>query len=87
MLISATAHYAKFANDVLPAVQSETSLNDKDQSPLGLLKALEDLNPRPRIHEALKQTLEQPRRHRKVCGANVNEIIGEIEEFLQRRCK
>ena len=79
MLISSTAHYGKFGDAVLRAIE-ETDGVDLD-SPESVFTKMADLNARPLMHRALVDSVLKPRRHHKVLEPSLPSIIAEIQEF------
>ena len=78
MIVSATAHYSKFAHDVLKGLGQLLSSHD----PRELFARLRKLNARPALHVNLESVLERPQIHKTVCPADINTMMREIESFL-----
>lgn len=82
VILASTAHYSKFSNDVLSALDPHNSDEFSSMSPQDLLNRLEDLHPRPTVHKALKDSLSQPLVHMTVCKPNVVKIKHQIYHFM-----
>ena len=82
MIINSTAHYGKFAPEVLTALGKD--ITGIESSPGKMYEALERLGPRPGMHENLRRSTEKPVLHRTVLESNMNEVTAEVEAFLSR---
>jgi len=82
MVISATAHYSKFADNVLKALGKEQGSSD----PLVVMSELRRLEPHPPMHQQLEDAMKKPEIHNKVCEADVQTIKEHIEIFLRNQC-
>ncbi|XP_078595023.1 threonine synthase-like 1 [Branchiostoma floridae x Branchiostoma japonicum] len=80
MLLASTAHYCKFAPDVLTALGTSLPTN----SPVALFQALQALNPRPFLHGQLSKDIERPKKHKTVLEADRSQVITEMEGFMRR---
>ncbi|XP_077979158.1 threonine synthase-like 1 [Glandiceps talaboti] len=80
MVITATAHYAKFASDVLNSLGQQTLTED----PATLFQQLDMLNPKPRLHQELSNVIHQSSTHKCVIEANMNDVIKEVCSFIER---
>ena len=80
MIVSATAHYSKFAHDVLKGLGQLPSSHD----PRELFARLHKLNARPAMHVNLESVIGRPQIHKTVCPADVNTVMDEIGSFLKR---
>ncbi|XP_071961057.1 threonine synthase-like 1 [Antedon mediterranea] len=79
MVICSTAHYGKFASDVLTALEGSVDADD----PVTLFRQLKDFNPYPMMHLELEESIRRPKMHTQVLSANVNEIISELKHFIK----
>ncbi|XP_066285764.1 threonine synthase-like 1 [Branchiostoma lanceolatum] len=77
-LLASTAHYCKFAPDVLTALGKSLPTN----SPMALFQALQGLNPQPSLHGQLRKDIQRPRRHQTVLEADRSQIVTEMESFM-----
>lgn len=76
MLISATAHPGKFANDVLKIINGETA----NLSPAEMVLALVKHSPRPVVHRSLLKTLEKHFTYGSLtCDADYESIVTQVE--------
>lgn len=83
ILVAGTAHFGKFAADVLQALNATQQAVDYSQlHPLQLMEELDKFQGRPHSHNGLVQSLNKPRIHERVVEANVNTVVGEIYDFL-----
>jgi threonine synthase len=80
MILSATAHYSKFAHDVLGALGKTPLSND----PLTLIRELERLGPHPPTHQRLEDAMHKPEIHKNVCRASVQTIKENLEASLRK---
>lgn len=80
MVISATAHYSKFAHDVLRGLGEFPSSHD----PTDLFTSLHKLKARPVMHANLESVIKRPQVQKAVCEADVSRVMKEIESFLKR---
>ena len=80
MIVSATAHYSKFAHDVLKGLGQFPSSHD----PRELFARLHKLNARPALHVNLESVIGRPQIHNTVCPADINAVMDEIGSFLKR---
>ncbi|XP_031566316.1 threonine synthase-like 1 [Actinia tenebrosa] len=78
LIISATAHYSKFAKDVLGALGKEPVSNE----PLTLMRELQRLDPRPGMHKRLGNDVRRPEIHKSICQASLEAIKTTLETFL-----
>ncbi|XP_067683799.1 threonine synthase-like 1 [Haliotis asinina] len=81
MLISGTAHYAKFADSVLPFLGQMTSSEDGSVSDL-IRKSLE-LKPRPAMHRDLKDMTTKPVVHRGTSSADYESVKRHVRDFVE----
>lgn len=79
MVISATAHYGRFAYSVLKALGKDRGT----KNPLALIEELQLLQPNPSIHKQLVEALKKPEIHNQVCTAGVLAVKEHIETFLK----
>ncbi|XP_006811616.2 threonine synthase-like 1 [Saccoglossus kowalevskii] len=79
MVIASTAHYAKFATEVLQCIGLDTPSDD----PIRLFKQLAALNPRPGMHQELNNALHKPVHHSGVIDGNLNDVVSEIIRFIK----
>ena len=77
LLLCATAHYGKFASDVLASLGYDISTDF-------LFGKLEGSTGLPTMHQELARSLRKPCLHRGVVGPNVNEIVDEMKSFVGR---
>ena len=82
LLIGGTAHYAKFAPDVLKAVHGSGDYSN--MSPDSLLNSLRQLSAQPLMHGELEKCIARPVVHTNVCSPDVNNIINELYSFAER---
>ncbi|XP_006010388.1 threonine synthase-like 1 [Latimeria chalumnae] len=82
VIISSTAHYAKFAPAVLQALKvAEINCNPLDQ-----LQLLNTLNPLPPVHLTLLETLKKAKMHKsQVCAADLSTLMDHAENVLQQK--
>ena len=80
MIVSSTAHYSKFAYDVLRGLGQFPSSHD----PGKLFANLRMLGPLPAMHSNLEVVVNRPQLHNAKCEADVNAIMNEIQKFLNR---
>lgn len=80
MIVSSTAHYSKFAFDVLRGLGQFPSSHD----PGKLFANLRKLGPLPAMHSNLEVVVNRPQLHNAQCKADVNAIMNEIQKFLNR---
>ena len=86
LLVASTAHYSKFAEDILTALDNKPPLNNgRKQNAHALCELLSKRVKRPGPHEVLLDTISRTPVHNLIIDANVNVIQQEIEAFLQRR--
>ena len=81
MVISATAHYSKFGENVLRALGKDQWSSD----PLALMTELQMLGAHPNMHGHLDDAMKKPELHGKVCKADVQAIKEQIEIFLLKK--
>lgn len=81
MLIASTAHYGKFAADVL---NSLGLCNNGDNNPVEMLETLSKLKARPIMHKQLLNSIKKPRRHHTVLEPNLTNIISEVKSFAKQ---
>jgi len=85
MLISSTAHYAKFPEDVLSAVEGvATSPNQNLPNLFSKLNGLKECT-RPNRHYILEEKVSQEILHKTVLQASITNIENEILSFIQLR--
>ncbi|XP_072181603.1 threonine synthase-like 1 [Diadema setosum] len=82
MLICSTAHYGKFASDVLTSLGHQAT--DKDR-PEMLLTKLGELDPRPHPHLNLERSVRNPRIHKRVVEASLDAVVKEVKDFVLSR--
>ncbi|KAJ7379450.1 Threonine synthase-like 1 [Desmophyllum pertusum] len=80
MIISATAHYSKFARDVLKGLRHVPIASD----PVELLASLRRLHARPTAHDNLESAVRRPHVQKAICNADVSTVMDEIYCFLRR---
>lgn len=80
LIISATAHYSKFAYDVLKGLRQLPTSHD----PVELFASLRKVATRPAPHRRLENAISRPQVHKTVCEANVSTVMDEIDRFLSR---
>ena len=80
MILSATAHYSKFAYDVLTGLRQYPS----SHHPAELFSSLRKLDARPPLHASLEFVVSRPKLQTTVCDANICTLMKEIEIFLKR---
>ncbi|MBN3302670.1 THNS1 protein, partial [Amia calva] len=80
VVISSTAHHAKFA----PAVLQALKFQDATGSPLDQLSLLSSLGSQPPMHAALLKSLRGSEKQKhKVCVANFDSLSDEVENVIQ----
>ncbi len=52
-------------------------------SVLDYMQALEEFEPRPKMHTALVNSVLRPRTHRKVCDSKLDAIVSQLEKFVK----
>ena len=77
MLISATAHYAKFAPSILRALNKPIV-----RDPKTLFQVLESLKPCPNVHEALRDGVLRERQHHDICKADRSDVIQQVKRYI-----
>ena len=82
LLIAGTAHYAKFAPDVLGAIHGGKHYSD--MSPARLLSLLQELKPNPLMHGELQKCIERSVVHETVSEPDVTNIVNELYRFVER---
>jgi threonine synthase len=80
MLISSTAHYGKFASDVVQIVGG----SEVDASPPKMLNDLGQFAKLPRPHQQLLDVVTRDPVHKVTVGADLSEVKAEIKAFLAR---
>jgi len=80
MIISATAHYSKFAYDVLKGLRRFPTSHD----PVELFASLHKLKARPAMHENLESVVRRPQVQKTVCEADISTVKDAIESFLRQ---
>ncbi|XP_064632577.1 threonine synthase-like 1 [Lineus longissimus] len=80
LVIAATAHYAKFAPDVLKSLGAST-----EGSPSEMLDTLEQIGGKPIMHRRLKETLLRERVHKTMCSPMKGEILKELISFADKQ--
>ncbi|KAK6490282.1 threonine synthase-like 1 [Huso huso] len=80
VVIASTAHYAKFA----PAVLKALKFKEVTANPLHQLELLRSLGSLPSVHNTLLESLkEEDKQKHKVCEADHNALIHQVETFIQ----
>lgn len=79
VLISATAHPAKFAENVLGAIKPAESFKDRD-----ILSIMESVCGEQARHEGIWGLREKKEKHTASCKGNEDSIAQEIETFLAK---
>ena len=80
LIISATAHYSKFAHDVLKGLRHFPTSHD----PVELFASLSKVAASPAPHRILENAIGRPQVHKTVCRADVSTVMDEIVCFLSR---
>lgn len=80
LIISSTAHYSKFAYDVLKGLSKLPA----SQGPLDLFGSLNKLGANPSAHANLETVVKRDQKQNTTCLAETSVIIKEIEAFLSR---
>ena len=80
LVISATAHYSKFAQDVLQGLRKFSSTCD----PVELFASLRKITTRPAAHKRLEMSVRRPQVQKTVCKADDTTVMDEIVRFLSR---
>ncbi|KAK2550901.1 Threonine synthase-like 1 [Acropora cervicornis] len=80
MIVSATAHYSKFAYDVLRGLGEFPSCHE----PRSLFFSLKKLDARPAMHANLEAVVSRPQIHKGQCEANVNAVMNQVESFVEK---
>lgn len=80
LIISSTAHYSKFAYDVLKGLSKLPA----SQSPLDLFGSLNKLGANPSAHANLETVVKRDQKQNTTCLAETSVIMKEIEAFLSR---
>ena len=80
LIISATAHFSKFAYDVLKGLRHFPTSHD----PVKLFTSLSKIATRPAPHRRLENAISRPQVHQTVCKADVSTVKDEIDRFLSR---
>ena len=80
LIISATAHYSKFAHDVLKGLRQFPPSHD----PVELFASLSKVATRPTAHKRLENAISRPQLQKTVCEADVSAVMDEIDRFLSR---
>lgn len=83
MLIASTAHYGKFADSVLNAID-RGSMNANPGDLPSLFQSLEILDLKPSMHVKLKETTQHARKHTGVLDANIDCIRNVVTEVVSR---
>ncbi|XP_028660217.1 threonine synthase-like 1 [Erpetoichthys calabaricus] len=79
VVISSTAHYAKFAPDVLRSLM----VKELSSCPLDQLQQIHSLNPLPVSHKPLMDSLSgAENREHEVCEADIEAVSEKVEEFV-----
>ena len=84
VLISSTAHYGKFASDVVGLVGAPTN-HVEDTTPLGMLEQLGKAATQPATHTELIAVVGKDPLHKVVVPADLESVKDEIRAFLGRR--
>ncbi|MGH0142872.1 UNVERIFIED_CONTAM: hypothetical protein FKN15_026727 [Acipenser sinensis] len=79
VVIASTAHYAKFA----PAVLKALKFKEVTANPLHQLELLRSLGSLPPVHNTLLESLKEDKPKHKVCEADHNALIHQVETFIQ----
>lgn len=80
LIIFATAHYSKFAHDVLKGLRKFPTTHD----PVELFESLRKIATRPAAHKRLESSVSRPQVQETVCKADVRTVMSEIDRFLSR---
>ena len=80
MLISSTAHYGKFASDVVDIV----GVSDAGAAPATMLDELGAAAAQPRPHAQLLDVVNREPLHKTVVGPELDEVKAQIRSFLDR---
>ena len=80
LIISSTAHYSKFAYDVLKGLSKLPA----SQGPLDLFGSLNKLGANPSAHANLETVVKRDQKQNTTCLAETSAIMKEIEAFLSR---
>ncbi|XP_067025308.1 threonine synthase-like 1 isoform X2 [Acropora muricata] len=80
MIVSATAHYSKFAYDVLRGLGKFPSCHE----PRSLFSSLKKLDARPAMHANLEAVVSRPQIHKGQCEANINAVMNQVESFVEK---
>lgn len=80
MLISSTAHYGKFASDVVAIVGG----SEVDASPPKMLDDLGSFAKLPRPHQQLLDVVNREPLHKVTVAPDLDEVKVQIREFLER---
>ena len=82
MIVASTAHFAKFADSVIPNV---TNLSDTStRSPIQMFEILNKLGASPYMHAGLAEAATKPTVHSRVCEATIDSVVDEIKLFLSK---
>ena len=79
LLVTSTAHYSKFGNDVLLALGMEPT----SESPCEVLKQLEELKAEPVMNQSLKNAIGKQEIQNNVCSRDMNALKQKVENFLK----
>lgn len=87
ILISSTAHYGKFASDIveLAGVGSDAEHEGVADSPMVMLRKLGEAAKRPGAHTQLMEVVEREALHTTVVQPDLEAVRNEIRDFLCRR--
>ena len=80
VMVTATAHYSKFARDVLLALGEKVTSDIPDE----LLKQLQDLKAEPEMNHFVLDAMKNPEIHRTVCAKDIGAVKHFIEDFVIR---
>ncbi|KAK3800723.1 hypothetical protein RRG08_003128 [Elysia crispata] len=84
IVLSGTAHFAKFVDNVLPALTgAKTDLDPHKLTVEDLLTSASDLNGKPKMHSLLSSIASKPKRHSKTVPADYVQICHSIIEFAR----
>ena len=80
LIISATAHYSKFAYDVLKGLHHLPA----SHNPADLFASLHKLCARPSAHVNLERVVRRDQKQKSTCRADISTVMKEIDRFLNR---
>ena len=79
LLVTSTAHYSKFGNDVLLALGMEPT----SESPCEVLKQMGELKAEPVMNQSLKNAIGKQEIQNNVCSRDMNALKQKVENFLK----